>query len=331
MIADFSELAENEKKKIIELAKTQNLTPEEYIQKSNHTSYLEYERIRQIGAKFGIPVIDGGASRAGHNAHPIALPQTVEKLEFDLDSKTITQTSSFTGKEKETNLFSAQRQDGNSGTPDWKLFPKLEEQHLFYEKGWGYDFENSGSQAIDQNVLQEEINRAQLQQIIFESNAETNTKKIIGGDILTIIEKPLSELQGKGLWIHLPFKHQNQGTSPFSDLFHLVGSSRLQAAEFIVLSLVLPEEKMFKDGFGGDHFKEYLENRNQLVAKLFADYGIIKPIFITNNSVDQNKLPTSFEADLDLKKIISHEPSTITRSNPNKIIPLQEKSDTRDK
>jgi len=291
LIPDFEKLSESEKTTVKNLARQYKLEPQAYIEKSNAASSAEFARIREVGKLFGIPVVEGGERRAGHGGNPLLIPSLVSHLEF-ADGKMV-QVSDLCAHKREF-LPSNQACSAKSSTPNWPAFPQVGED-FFYESEYEY------SKAA-------EVSRAQLGDVkllpLNDVKIEVSeNEKLVGGNVLNVVERPISEIAGKGLFLHLPYKNMNKGSNPFSDLFHLVASDRLQAAKFVVLSMEIPADEKFTNCTR----EEYLENRNKIFAKLFSDFRFDKPLFVTRNSTKEKDLPVSFDAEIDLKKAIAPE------------------------
>ena len=298
LIPSFADLTKVERDAISKIAAELKIDPEVYIAKSNAASSSEYQRIRDVAEKFGIPTVDGGERRAGHGGAPIMVPSKVLRLEFSAGK--ITQTSGL-GRSKREYLISDARGAEGSTAPDWGSLPTREEEKFYGDE---YEYSKSAEAAKSSGATPEssaeEINKIKLLLLTAVGIAASSTEEVVGGNVLNVVERPLAEISGKGLFLHLPFKNPNKGTNPYSEIFH-IASDQLRAAKFLVISMTIPEK------FKNCSREEYLENRNKIFAKLFSDLGIKKPVFITTASTDQSKLLPSFEATLDLRRALTPE------------------------
>jgi hypothetical protein len=132
-----------------------------------------------------------------------------------------------------------------------------------------------------------------------------------------IAEIKTADLAGKVIISHLSFKDISKGTTPVTDAYQIINSESLRSAKFVVLSLTIPEI------FVGEERPQYLENQNDIFRKLFADFQIDKPVFITTNSPDQKKLRPIFEANIDLEKALAPIRASTPRSEVEQLIVKQ--------
>lgn len=298
LIPDFDDLSPVAQNKISTLAHKQEITPSEYIAKSNEITRNEIARIKEVANCFGVPVVEGGERRAGHSKSPIIQPSRVRNLEFRENGEII-QTSTFAREQREK-LFADARKTSNCLAPDWlKLnIPSIYKSgEALFCAARNYEYSKDQTEILSDLEAEEEIRKAKLEPLnrdnIPHDFAEEN---IVAGTTLNITEIPVSELAGKGILTHLA--HRGSLTNQVAELYQIVESNQMQAAKFVIISLANPT------GVEGVALEEFLNYRFNLVQKLFDDLRIDKPVFVVTNSLNQDKLLPLSSARINLPEMI---------------------------
>lgn len=294
-----------------------------YINASNDITRNEIARIKEIAAKFNIPVVDGGVRRAGHAKQPMIQPsKIVMPLQFGSDGKIIQ--TSILSREKQEYLISDVKKDPNHPAPIW---PELEQKSIFESEEHQfivpkYEYNKGSCSIVDYKTGNEELAKAgllplnKLAELTLIQGGEEN---VIMGNALNIMDLPIDQIRNKGLVFHLPLR---ETITPSHESHQIITSNQFHAAKFVIFSLEIPE------GIATEKYEEYLTNRNKVFEKLIEDYNIKKPVLITTTSIQHENLPTLFVSSLNIHRAPLPRPESKQEHQVDNSIPLAESNST---
>ena len=294
LIPDFDNLDSIGKECVKSLAKEFGVTEREYIKQSNAATLAETERVKEVAAKYQIPVVFGGQKRAGHSSNPMI--QFSQVVELNLDEN-LGQVIQVTAPVREsTSDLSCENIKNNHPALNW---PELSlsshlgrQERAFYNRKLQYDKSVSGGVSDDEDESKKEIQEVKLQLLNpYNSLNDSENEAVIAGSSFNIVEVDSKYVAGKGIAVYL-----GGCGSAISELYQVIRSPQSRAAKFIILAMEIPENLQNKD--------EYLQSRQDIFAKVFADLGVEKPVFITTNSVNESKMTPLFSANVNLKEMI---------------------------
>jgi hypothetical protein len=315
LIPRFDELSSITQDKITAIATKLEITPEQYIEESNKITQIEIERVKEVARQFEIPVVEGGERRAGHSKNPIIQPSRVYNLEFRENGEII-QTSTFAKEAKEA-LFVDVRKASDCPAPDWtKLtIPSIYNSgEALFCPAKNYEYSKNNSVILPNLESEMEVRKAKLNPLNRDISNDLVEENIVAGTTLNIAEITPGEISGKGILTHVI--HRGSLVNQVAELYQLLESNQMQAAKFVIISFTNPV------GLSDDNLKEFMDYRFNLTKKLFEDMNIDKPVFVTTNILDQNKLSPIFSAQVNIKEMVIPSPLTQAIEN-NRIMPTQ--------
>ena len=330
-IPDYETLTEKERTKILTILRENNSgisgNEEEvrgYIVRANAAYSAEVERIKQVAAPYGVPVLLGGEKRAGHAYDFVTQPSTVTRLDFG--SARIRMTSQARNNE----LVQAVAPKVSAAAIEEKRWSDsngifAEEDSAIYlgkKVSIGYEYSKESPQAVIQDPqFNEKISRLKISPLneaarTLASNPAIlpQDAEIFAGNAGNISERNLAEIDGKGLLCIMPHRPDGKGVHQSFDIIKLINSGRIGASDvvdeipgyqpqFVILAVQDPAQ-------------------NYRLAAVVRDLNPQVAVFIAENDIAQilgnptkskagqlSELPNVFTARVNLQQMLSPERS----------------------
>jgi len=342
-IPDYETLTEKERTKILTILRENNSgtsgNEEEvrgYIVRANVAYSAEVERIKQVAADYGIPVLLGGEKRAGHAYDFVTQPSTVTRLNFN--GATIEMISQVRNNELVQEI--AQKIPATAiEEKRWRNSNGIfaEEDSAIYphkKVPMGYEYSKETPQAIVQSPqfnekisclkifsLNEAARNLASNPAILPQDAE-----IFAGNSGNISERNLEEINGKGLLCIMPYRPEGKGVHQSFDIIKLINSGRIGASDvvdeipgyqpqFVILAAQDPAQNF--------RLAAVVKNLNPQTAIFIAENDIAQVLGDPSKpkAGQLSGLPNIFTARINLRQILSPERSVSATT----IDPLQQR------
>lgn len=312
----FSILAQSPDKALVAKLATLDQTEKEeqiknYIARSNQAYENEAARVQEVAAMFGIPVVFGGVTRAGHARDFVVQPDKVKSLEFDGDGA-ITQTS-VVKRDCKVQAIPCKTHPAEITRTPWPDrefgLPLSEEDSVVYlnpdltpkKVATGYEYAKNPTLSPESPAINEALSQMKLlpanesARRFLEGAAklsDSGEAKVIAGNSLNIAEMPLDKVAGKGLFCIMPHRVMGKGVHQTFDAIKMLNSGKMGA------SAIAPE------GLAPDvpfviFSAENPDRSNKLLSSLTENFDLKTPVFFTATSLtpeQMSSLPSLFEA-----------------------------------
>jgi len=331
-IPNYEDLSEKERAKILTILRENNSgisgSEEEmvrgYIARANAAYSAETEKVKQVAAHYGVPVLLGGEKRAGHAYDFVTQPSIVTRLNFDgARIKMISRAranelvQAVATKVPATAIEEKRWRDSNDifVQEDSAIYP-----HKKVPIGYEYSKEMAQA-AVQASQFNEKISCLKISPLNEAArNLASNPSilpqdvEIFAGNAGNISERKLEEIDSKGLLCIMPYRPEGKGVHQSFDVIKLINSGRIGASD------VVDEIRGYKPQFVILAAQD--PGQNFRLAAVVRDLNPQTAVFIAENDIAQvlgdpaktkaeqlSDLPNIFTARINLRQILSPERS----------------------
>jgi hypothetical protein len=346
-IPNYENLSEKERTKILTILRENNSgisgSEEEivsgYVARANAAYSAETERVKQVAAHYGVPVLLGGEKRAGHAYDFVTQPSTVTRLNFDgtriemiSQARTNELVQAVAPKVPAIAIEEKRWRDSND------IFAEEDSAIYSHKKvPIGYEYSKEIAQAaVQAPQFNERISCLKIfplnevaRNLASNPSILPQDVEIFAGNAGNVSERKLEEINGKGLLCIMPYRPEGKGVHQSFDVIKLINSGRIGASD------VVDEIHGYQPQFVILAAQDPAQNFR--LAAVVKDLNPQTAVFIAENDIAQvlggpdktkakqlSDLPNIFTARINLRQMLSPERSVSAVTTMDPLHPQQQ-------